>query len=203
MLTLITPHGTRAMVTEARARVELRLQQAEEYADLLELIYAASDACAKWCRLPVRPGFGRSVWRQTERLDTDMECIVLGASFLPAVSSITVDGEALTADEYEIDDGLLYRLDVDDDRTTWRGKVVINYSAGFDLVQGSSGLYDLPHDLERACTITLAAMWGMRGRDPTERTHDDGLVSSAFRPEAVPLEAQQLLQPYRVMRMAY
>jgi len=190
MITVVTSPTTNALTTVETAQRELRLEGQDDLAGLQELIDKASEACAQWCGRP--EGFGRSEVTQTVRARNMRGPIILERDLAPAIVSVTLDGEALTADDYESDGALLYRL-VDDERAAWSGKVVITYEAGF------ANLTTLPHAIESACLLTLAWMHHLRGENPLERRHDNGLVSISYMDTAngIPPAAAELLGPYR------
>ena len=198
MLTVLTPSPTSDLTIAATAARELQLLRQEELDGLGELIGQASATCAGWCGRP--EGFGRATVRQTERITTPRNSIILDRDLAPAITSITVDGVALAAADWELDGALLYRLS-GDARIRWeRGVVVVTYAAGFAL------LADLPPEIERACLLVLAAIHAGRGRDPMQRTENNGLVAVSFldpRPgmESIPPAAAALLSPWRRLHL--
>jgi hypothetical protein len=194
MLTVLTPPTTSDLTIAATATRELQLLREEELAGLAELIGQASATCGAFCGRP--EGFGRATVRQTERITTPRDCIILDRDLAPAITGITLDGTALAGTDWELDGALLYRLS-GDARVRWeRGTVAITYAAGFTL------LAELPQEIERACLLVVAAIHAARGRDPMQRTENNGLVAASYldpRPgmEAMPPAAAALLAPWR------
>jgi hypothetical protein len=192
MLEVITAPTTSDLTVLATATRELQLVRAEDTAGLADLICEASGICASWCKRP--EGFGRATVRQTERLATARDCIVLERDLAPTITSVTLDGTTLASTEYELDGALLYRL-VSDDVVAWPAgaKVVITYQAGFVLLTG------LPTEIERACLAVIAYLHGLRGNNPAARTEDNGLTRISYQDTdgGIPMQAAGWLRPYR------
>lgn len=193
MITVLTPPLTNDLTTITTAQRELRLTQ-DDLDGVPELITAASTMCAQWCNRLGPDGvseFGEQTVRQTVR-GAYGECIVLDRDINPAIVTVVEDGATLTADDYELDGSLLYRLSGDERRCWSAAKVTITYTTGWTLVSG------LPHPLEVACLKTIAALVAGRGENPMERRFDNGLVSVSYgQPDGgVPQDAAQLLQPW-------
>jgi hypothetical protein len=160
MLTIVTPAAESDLLAVARVKTELSISGSSEDATLELLIAEASALLAAYCG---RDTFGRETLLQTERLTCATESIVLGRDIAPAITSVTVDGETLDTDEYEIDSSLLYRLE-DDQRTWWdAGKVVVSFQAGFSLPNSA------PTALARAALDLVVGMYRGAGRDTTVR----------------------------------
>jgi hypothetical protein len=92
-----------------------------------------------------------------------------------AISSVTEDGTALTADvDYELDGQLLHRL-CGDFRREWFGSpIVATYTTGW-MLPGS-----VPADLEAACLALVRGAFNYIGSDPTvsrDQTEGVGLVN--------------------------
>jgi hypothetical protein len=191
MLEIITPASTGHLTTLARVKDELSISGAAEDARLATLIGEASDLITAYCN---RDTFGAEVLRQTERLSMCRDCIILARDLAPAITSITFDGTALTATEYEMDGALLYRLS-DDCRVAWRpGKVVVNYTAGYTLLGG------LPQGIERAAVDLVVMLYRGAGRDATIRQEMvEGIGSTSYFDQranaaVMPLSADRLSQ---------
>jgi hypothetical protein len=194
MLTLVTAATTHDLTRVETAATELLLTRAEDLAALPENIQKASAACASYCGR--QEGFGRATWRQTERLSFARDYIILDRDIAPTITSVVEGADTLAGTDYELDGALLYRLDADE-RTMWPAeKIVITYAAGF-LSGGTLG--DLPHEIERACLLTMAAMIDGRGHNPALQRENDGLVSFSYAemPGGIPPQAAALLAPYR------
>lgn len=95
------------------------------------------------------------------------ECVdILATSRYPIVTitSITVDGVALTADEYlyEKETGFIRKLDEDGDLEDWDAeKTVVTYEGGYTTV---------PADLEAAVISLIKGRRAARRRDPSVRS---------------------------------
>lgn len=164
MLTILTPAASHHLTTVDRVKQELGIAGSSSDAKILTLISEASSLITSYCN---RDTFGRQTVRQTERLREGRECIVLALDIDVSISSVTVDGAALSTSEYELDGSLLYRLN--DDRRCWwaaGAKVVIEYDAGFIL------LTDLPEAIERAAIDSVVSLYHGGGRDGAVRSED-------------------------------
>ena len=194
MLEILSPAATSDLTTLAIAKRGLGVADATQDARIADLIREASDLVAQWCN---RAGFGRETLRQTERLVSPVDVIVLQRDLGVLVSSVTEDGVALAADEYERGGVLLYRLR-GDVRVPWGARtVIVEYQAGFALPD------EVPPALERACLDLLAGLWHGQGRDPAvrnETTEGVGAVGYVeLRGDTLPLPPDRLaaLERYR------
>lgn len=200
-LQILTPAATSNLTTVDNLRAALgnpALTDAD-VAELAQIVERASDAATRFCG---RTTFGREVLRQTERIMASREVLILDRDLVPAITSITVDGTALAAADYELDGALLYRLDSQGYMTCWQPSiVVINYAAGF------TPMGDVPRDIEAAVLEIGRAMFGDRQRNPNVRSESvDGVAAVSYldpRAEAggLPPNAAALLMPYRVVRV--
>lgn len=190
MLTVITPPVTNDLTVVATVQRELQLTRAEDIEGLADLIAEASGACASYCRRP--EGFGLATVRQTERLARAIDCIILARDLAVTISGVTVDGEALTATDYELDGSLLYRRDGDRLVMWSAGVVEVTYSAGY------ATLGDLPWEIERACIQTVAAFHAARGVNPmlTRESNSVTTVAYAETVGGLPPSAAALLNPW-------
>lgn len=194
MLEIISPAASGDLTTLAIAKRELGVAEAAQDARIADLIREASDLVAQWCN---RSGFGRETLRQTERLASPVDVLVLQRDLGVAVTTVTEDGVALAAGEYERGGVLLYRLR-GDVRVPWGARmVVVEYQAGFVLPD------DAPPALERACLDLLAGLWHGQGRDPAVRNETTEGVGAVgyFEPrvDTLPISADRLaaLERYR------
>lgn len=196
MLTVVTPATSGDLVSLARVKTELSISGTGEDAKLEDLITEASGLIAGYCN---RDGFGAEDLLQTERLTSPRECIILARDLAPAIDTVTVDGTALGADEFELDGSLLYRLS-SDARTCWSsGKVVIAYSAGWTLPDAA------PPALSRAALDLVVGMHRGAGRDAAIRSEQvEGVGQTAYfdwRGTSLPLSADRVtaLERYRLV----
>ena len=201
MLTIITPAVTGNLTVLATVKAELGITGSADDAYLEAMICQASQMLATFCG---RRTFGLERVRQTERLNTSPEVIILDRDLNVGLVSVTEDGEALTAADYELDGSLLYRLD-GAERVRWTaGTVVqITYDTGWQLLTDEAGV-GLPHDLERACLEVIKAGYYARGRDPMLRSESvEGIGSSSYMDprggsHGLPPQASALAEPYRL-----
>lgn len=194
MLEVLTPAGSSDLTTLATAKRELGVADATQDARIADLIREASDLVAQWCN---RAGFGRETLRQTERLASPVDVLVLQRDLGVTVTTVIEDGVALSAGDYERGGVLLYRLR-GDLRVLWTARtVVIEYQAGFALPD------DVPAALERACLDLLAGLWHGQGRDPAVRNETtEGVGAVGYfehRADTLPLAVDRLaaLERYR------
>ncbi len=194
MLEILSAAATGDLTTLATAKRELGVTDAAQDARITDLIREASDLVAQWCN---RSGFGRETLRQTERLTSPVDVLVLQRDLGVLVSSVTEDGVALTDGEYEHGGVLLYRLR-GNVRLPWTARtVIVEYQAGFVLPD------EAPQALERACLDLLAGLWHGQGRDPAVRNETtEGVGAVGYfehRADALPLAADRLaaLERYR------
>lgn len=194
MLEILSAAVNGDLTTLAIAKRELGVTDATQDARIADLIREASDLVAQWCN---RPGFGRETLRQTERLASPADALVLQRDLGVTITAITEDGVALTAGEYERGGVLLYRLR-EGVRVPWTAHaVVIEYQAGFVLPD------EAPPALERACLDLLAGLWHGQGRDPAVRNEStEGVGAVGYfehRADTLPLPADRLavLERYR------
>lgn len=189
MLEILTPAVTNHLTTLARVKTELSITDTAQDARLLDYISEASDMIAAWCN---RDTFGLEEVRQTERLSRARECIILARDLAVNITSVTVDGVALTTDDYERDGPLLYRIE-QERRTCWfASKVVMEYQTGFSLLGG------LPPAIERACLDLVVNLVRGAGRDSSVRQESvEGIGSTSFFKgvgDALPISADRISQ---------
>ncbi len=194
MLEILSPAASGDLTTLATAKRELGVTDAVHDTRIADLICEASDLVAQWCN---RSGFGREMLRQTARLVSPVDVIVLHRDLGVTITTVAEDGAALSADEYERGGVLLYRLR-ENVRVPWTARmVVVEYQAGFVLPD------DAPPALERACLDLLVGLWHGQGRDPAVRNETTEGVGAVgyFEPRAdtLPLPPDRLaaLERYR------
>ena len=203
ILTVTVPAVAHGLTDLASVQAEMGLTgETTDAAYLNGQILTATAAIQSYC--------GRSFARETVRevfRDVVAQRLTLARTPVASITSVTVDGEALDAADYEADpdSGILYRLSLDA-RLAWvAAKVTVVYVAGY-ILPGQANR-TLPHDIQRACVLTVAANYSARGRDPlvrSEGAQDVGQVSyldPRVGMEGLPPQAAGLLNPYRVRRM--
>lgn len=194
MLEILSAAANSDLTTLATAKRELGVTDTAQDARIADLIHEASDLLAQWCN---RSSFGRETLRQTARLASPVDVIVLQRDLGVLVTAVTEDGVALTAAGFERGGVLLYRLR-DGVRVAWIARtVIVEYLAGLVLPD------DVPPALERACLDLLAGLWHGQGRDPAVRNETtEGVGSVGYfeaRADTLPLAADRLaaLERYR------
>jgi len=179
LTTVITPATSRLLTTKAHVRDDLKIASGVDDAYLDRLITSQSKVAEQYCNRTFALQTYQDVWRIHRRLwhveagTHDFEPLMLRNVPVTAVSSIVEDdGDTplvLDTDfEVDLEHGLIYRLDGNDNRCAWRvEKVVVQYTAGFTLpTQGKSGeTFTLPADLEEAVIRLIKARYMSRTRD--------------------------------------
>ena len=194
MLEILSLAATGDLTTLATAKRELGVADTAQDARITDLISEASDLVAQWCN---RSGFGRETLRQTARLASPVDVLVLQRDLGVTITAIIEDGRALPAEDYERAGVLLYRLR-DGVRAPWTARtVIVDYEAGFVLPD------EAPPALERACLDLLAGLWHGQGRDPAVRNETtEGVGAVGYfehRADTLPLPPDRLaaLERYR------
>lgn len=201
MLTIITPAESQRLTTLAAIKNELGLTTGADDAFLLTLIDQASGAVRRWCNRV----FATETIRETFRLSTATDSLLLSRWPVGALLSIVQAGSTLATSDYEAENGagLLYRLTASDIRCPWPpGKIVVEYEAGY-VLPGQPGR-TLPDDVERATTLLVKAGWFSRARDPLVRAETvDGIGSTTYwvggfsEGTSLPLDVEGMLSAYR------
>lgn len=203
MLTVVTPASSDSLVDLESVKQELGIATADTSKDgLLEkLIVQESAVLARWCG---RTTFGRQTLRQTIDVPRcGMETVILDNDLNVSITTVTVNGDAYTTDDWELDGSILRRLS-SDIPTDWAGGVrsVIVYDAGFDLPD------DAPEVLKRACTEMVIYSYRSLGRDISVRSETaEGVGSITFndmRKGDLPLSNDRInaLEAYRAFLFA-
>ena len=194
MLEILSAAATGDLTTLATAKRELGVTDAVHDTRIADLIREASDLVAQWCN---RSGFGRETLRQTERLASPVDVLVLQRDLGVTITAVAEDGVALSPGEYERGGVLLYRLR-EDVRVAWTARtVIVEYQAGFVLPD------EAPPALERACLDLLLGLWHGQGRDPAVRNETtEGVGAVGYfehRADTLPLAPDRLaaLERYR------
>lgn len=207
ILTVATPAADRALVSLAAVKAELGITGTANDALLTAWIAAASARICDICEVAGdqlgRRTFAQEVCTVTFAADE----IGRGPLILPwrvpvvSVSSVTVDGEALSPGEYEASPmaGLLFRQTPAGERRSWRrARTAVAMTAGW-------GNADIPAGLSSAALAMVRAQWQGRDRDPKIRSYESPDVESwtVFDPDKIslqdglPLEVAVLLDPFR------
>lgn len=192
-------------IEELRAAAGLASGDTSQDARLTTLGARVAAAIARACR--VRSG---GIAPPTLRAETLTESfrpaaplgeLLLSRRPISTITSITIDGVALTADQYERDDAaaILYREE-GGRRTCWPcSKIVVVYVAGWATV---------PDDLQLAASKLAGIYYFSDGADPNLRSEElpDVYRVTYGRPgdngaggdQVLPAEIEALLGPYRM-----
>jgi hypothetical protein len=167
----------------ATVKAELGLTTTAEDANIETWIDQASGACATYCKRvfgleTVTETFRNRfsyVYRQQNRLDS------IRLDRIPVVSVISVVEDTVTLVQdtdfwLDPDEGLLYRLDANQNIVQWQfTQLVVNYSGGYELVGG------LPQNVERACIIQVQAIRASAIRDPNVKSENiPGVLQTVY-----------------------
>lgn len=132
-----------------------------------EMIAYVSDLISLECRIAADgvnpPTLREETLVETIRIPTSKRELALSRRFIGDVDSVTVDGSALSATDYEIDpgSGILTRIDSTGAVICWeRSKVVVTYDAGFAVV---------PEPLKLAAIRVIQEQMSASARDPLLR----------------------------------
>lgn len=196
-LTIITPATTFDLTVLATVKQELGITVTTYDDQLTRLIHEASIACATYCDCV----FALEEVSETFWLNCAMDELRLARRPVTTITSVVESGVTLTAGtDYAFDPatGSLFRLDGNDNRSAWTGKVVVQYSGGYALLDG------VPRDIERACIALIKTLWFSLTRDPLVRSVEvPGVMTETFwvggigDNGALPPNVTALLDPYR------
>ncbi|MFK8250657.1 head-tail connector protein [Ancylobacter terrae] len=197
MLTVIEPATNRNLTTLLAVKAELDLQHEKDDVYLLEMIGQASAAIEAWCMRALVAETVREVIHLVEPSAT----LLLERCPVISIASVTIEGGALPADQYEADAGagIVYRLSSGGSRTRWSaGRVVIDYAAGFAVPAG------IPPDLNRAAVLAVRGAYLNRARDTAIKSEEiPGIITASYwSPSSLPLEVIQLIERYRAPGIA-
>lgn len=172
ILTVTTPRtddGLLVTLEALKTELQIKVDTNDDY--LSALLLRVSEAIETHCNRVFAVETVTEVFRP-DPCAKAQEALILGRRPVITITSVTVDGEALSASDYEVDaeSGLLYRLS-SDARTTWSGaKITVVYSAGYATIPGpvQQGIFEL-------VKLNQAA----RTRDPALRSENilEGLYS--------------------------
>lgn len=201
IVTITVPARSFDLTTKATVKTELGLTNGDEDAKILVWIRQASDAISTYCHRVFAEETVSEQFRYNVN-ETAPKQLLLSRFPVSDVASITEDGTLLVADtDYETDiaTGIVYRLDGDDNRTTWSlAKTTAVYTAGYALMDS------LPFAIERAAIILVKLFRANIDRDPSVRQEtvvgvleQQFWVGSIGDNGALPPEVVSLIEPYR------
>jgi len=166
-------------------------------ADANALIDVASAQIARACGRPLGITAGVETWRIRHSWHSTPEALVVTQWPVTTLTSLTVDGTALTEDEFEVDGALLWRL-CGSDRARWCGTVALTYAGGYTLPAAGDQA-----DLAEAALL-LAVTRHVRQDVPSDRRSytiegvgSETRFSSAQGGGAVPADITTMLASYR------
>lgn len=221
MLVVSSPAATTALTTRDRFKAAANITTTTDDDFIDTQIISISDQINTILGVAAATDGTRTIGRETlvETIRSDQNdrygsrCVIhqgyvaLIPSRFPVVSitSITEDGVAVDAADYELDgvSGLIRRLSSDDPVDWSAGKIVITYVAGW-LLPNDTGR-NLPYDLEDAAISMIRASRFSRDRDPAlksesfvQRLYEYELFAGAATTGgSVPPDAMAALNRYR------
>lgn len=151
---------SQSLATRSNVKADLGITTTTEDTYIDRLIAAASLDAVNYCgRL-----FLKDTIVDTFYISRCVDILVTSRAPIVTVSSITVDGIALTTNDYTIEKetGFIRKLDEDGDLEDWDAeKTVITYEGGYTAV---------PADLEAAVISLIKGRRAARRRDPSVRS---------------------------------
>ncbi|EHK56907.1 hypothetical protein [Allomesorhizobium alhagi] len=199
ILTVTTPAADRNLLSVAELRAAVGVSDSSRDAELAIVGARVAATIARICRVATAGAtpatLREEVLSETFRLDRSADCLILSRLPVSSVASVTEDGTAVDAADYEVDasPGMLLRLS-GDDPACWRcGKIVVAYTAGWATV---------PDDLKDAAARMVRIFSADATQEPgLKRENIPGLiekewwVAPADDPLA-PADVIELLGPY-------
>lgn len=204
MIEIVTAAIEQKLTTVATVKADLGITGADQDVQLGALIDQASAAIASWCGRT----FGVETVRDTLVVDSwsDRSSLLLGRWPVVAVTALTVAGVALEPEAYVLNKA---KGDVLNRGSSTRfapwplGETIVTYSTGYVLPGAEDRT--LPHEIERACLLMVRGAHYATGRDPALRSEETSGVATftyfAAIDHGLPLEAQALLSPYRLINV--
>ena len=193
MLTIITPAESFDLTTQEVVKDELGYVGTGIDEAVRRAISQASAAIAAYCNR----SFALETVSETIRLRSRDVSVLLSRFPVNDITSVHENGSALTTDDYELNAqrGLLTRISYDREWCWQAGKIVIVYSAGYELPHG------LPDGIQRAA-IDLCKLI-LKSPDPLLRSVDiPGVINRTIRDFPIgavfPPEIEALLINHRL-----
>lgn len=203
MLEIITPATSRRLTTLDMARRVIGLEVGDTSFDvqLASLIDQASAAAESWTARV----FATEEVEETFELARPRFRLQVSRFPVNSVTALTIEGFPWdnASDVRIANAGHLYR-GTENSRYAWPDDtpITVRYRGGFVLPGFSDR--NLPHDIERAVLLAIAAYWRGEQRDPlvkSERVAVEGVedvqTTYGMLSTSLPQEAQALLAPYR------
>ena len=202
MIEIVTPAESTRLTTLAAVKADLGITGTASDDALGALIDQFSDTIGAWCGR----AFGLVTVRETLEIARlcDRRSIMLSRWPVASVVSVTAAGTALGPELFyaDLQAGTLALRGETSGFTLWpAGETVITYTTGYVLPGDEDRT--LPHDVERAAILMVRSAWHAMARDPSIRSEESAGVSTftyfAANGDALSLEAQALLSPYRLL----
>lgn len=202
VLSVTTAASDTSLLTTAELRraVGLAATDASRDAELAALGQRLDATIARACRVRqagvMPPTLRQETLSETFRLPASAARLVLARWPVVSVASVTEDGAAVAATDYEMSGGvgMLRRLSSDAPTSWAAGKIVVAYVAGWATV---------PPDLKQAAEKLAAVLWseGARADPSLRREAIPGVIEREWwvgprDDPALPGEVLDLLAPY-------
>jgi hypothetical protein len=204
-ITVTVPPATTKLITLADLKALLGITDGANDALLGQIIQRGSDAIARFCN---------RVFAQRTVIETlpgpGGQLLKLKFSPIVTLTSIALDGETVDADTYtltEPDAGIVFC------ESYWaytghKYSYAATYSHGYNLPD-MAGTDTLPYDIQQATLELCKGMWLGRQRDPAVSmesipdvyTVQYGQGRNGAAVGALPLNVQELLLPYRELKL--
>lgn len=196
LFTVTTPATSLSLLTTAELRAAVGVTDNSRDAELAIIGRRVSTAIARQCNIVADSVNPPTLLEETcTEVFRWNECGPLPLSRRPvtSITSVTIDGDAVDAADYEINGRNLYALS-DDEIDEWTsGKITVVYVAGYATA---------PDDLKLAASKLVTATSAESTRDPSLKRVDlPGIIEEEFwvAPSGDPLlsrEVMDLLSPY-------
>lgn len=194
ILTVTSAASSYDLTTLAAVKTALGITTGDDDSRISTWITQASKRIATYCNRV----FVVETVSEAFRLDWSLDKLILGRAPVTAITSVTEDGEAVVAADYELDAGPGFLMRLDEDKSTvWpAGKITVVYSAGFATI---------PADLAGACIELVSLMQSSSSRDPMMKREEipdvrtvDYWVGQVGDSGALPSKISEVLDFYRI-----
>lgn len=167
-LTVTTPASSLQLLTIAEMRAAAGVTDAAQDDDLNAMGLRIAATIATECRVAIGAGGEPTLLRETLTeviRQVNVDYLFLSRRHNVSITSIVVDGDTLTADDYEVDaESAKLTFLIDDVPVKWRAnKVTVVYAAGFSTV---------PADLKLAAMDFFRLAWQEKSRDPSLKSQE-------------------------------
>lgn len=195
MITITSQSSDRSLLTLGELRSAVGATGSAQDAKLQMLgnyvAAAITKACGVSSAAAAVPTLRLESLRETVRLDSRQNYLSLSRWPVVELTSVTENDVAVETGGYEADGRMLYRIS-GDTRICWPcGQIVVEYSAGYEIV---------PDDLKFAAIKFVQAEWAQGGRDPLLRSESiPDVISREYwvdptKESVIPAEVMDLLE---------